>query len=362
MSKRILFIDELRGFAAFTVMLAHLTIGFNGLKGFLYNPTTNENFYPSWFLDLLYIDGALGVAIFFLISGFIIPFSLASKNPIEFLYARIIRIYPVYIVSALVSLSLTILFGLYQNNLQILMSFLSSITLFRDWIGGSAIDGVVWTLEIEVKFYLYVALMFFAIKKYPTLFIIPPIFITIVSILIYNVNIYYPINGIMVGGGFMDIINVLLYDFGYLTFMNIGVLIYFIHVNKVSIYYGLFLILISYITSLVFLYERYTGNLGVLGLYSLALTIFIYLYKYSIDFKGFFSYFFAKISYPLYAVHSSLGFVLLSVFMFKFNVHSILSLIIVIVIVTFIAWLIHKYIEIPSLNKIKQLNNKGKYA
>lgn len=65
--QRIAFCDELRGFAAFIVMLSHFTIGFNALHGSFYNPVDAEDVYPLWFLRLLPIDGAFGVALFFLL-------------------------------------------------------------------------------------------------------------------------------------------------------------------------------------------------------------------------------------------------------------------------------------------------------
>ncbi|PLY05604.1 MAG: hypothetical protein C0625_12280 [Arcobacter sp.] len=347
-NQRIYFCDELRGFAAFIVMIAHYTIGFNALHGFLYNPEGNENIYPSWFLDLLPIDGAFGVAIFFLISGFVIPLSLSKRSPLKFLYARIFRIYPVYIVSALITLLITLFFNLYDDSFgKLILTYLKSITLFRDWIGGVAIDGVVWTLEIEVKFYLYVGLMFFALKKYPRIFLCVPLIVTIISLLIFNLDIGYPLSGLS--------LNTLLYNFGYLTFMNIGVIVYFHHVQKLSSLNASLWIILSVLVSLLFLYERYNGNIFVLELYILAFVIFITFYKYGIGFRGLFSGFFAKISFPLYAVHSSLGFILLSLFTYKFNINIFISLFLVMTIVIYISWLIHKYIELPSLEKSSRI-------
>ncbi len=96
-NQRIYFYDELRGFSVFIVIIAHFIIGFNFFKGYLYNPK-EELIYPSWFIDLLPIDGAFGVAIFFLISGFVIPLSLSNRTSIKFIQSRVLRVYPLYAV------------------------------------------------------------------------------------------------------------------------------------------------------------------------------------------------------------------------------------------------------------------------
>jgi peptidoglycan/LPS O-acetylase OafA/YrhL len=48
--------------------------------------------YSEWF-------GTFGVSLFFLITGFVIPISLARHNPITFLVNRVFRIYPAYLAS-----------------------------------------------------------------------------------------------------------------------------------------------------------------------------------------------------------------------------------------------------------------------
>lgn len=187
---RIWFCDELRGFSAFIVMFSHFTIGFNSLHGYLFNPNDSIDIFPEWFLKYLFVDGALGVAIFFLISGFIIPFSLQKKSSLTFLIARAIRIYPVYIVSAFLTMLLGFIF--YNWDYRSILLFLKSITLFRDWIGGPAIDGVLWTLEIEVKFYLYMAVMLPVFRKKPEIVLLVPIFFISILIVVLNFTPVYP--------------------------------------------------------------------------------------------------------------------------------------------------------------------------
>lgn len=347
-SNRIYFCDELRGFASFIVMIAHLTIGFNGLKGFLYNPQNSE-IYPEWFINLFPFDGAFGVAIFFLISGFVIPFSLSDRKPFEFLLSRIIRIYPVFIVSSIFTLLFLIYFGLYKNNLISNLSYLSCLTLFRDWIGGIPIDGVIWTLEIEVKFYLYIAFFLFLLKKYPSLFILMPAFIIFIVVVIFDNNINYP-SGLS--------LNSIYYNLGYINYMNIGVVLYLRHKNIINIKKTFVMISILILVTILFLDKRYNDNLIVIELYISAFFLFIFAYIFLFNFKGVFYGFWANISYPLYLVHSTIGYILLSVFTYKFDINIFISLLIVILIVVYISFLLHKYIERPTLKKSKEIKNR----
>jgi peptidoglycan/LPS O-acetylase OafA/YrhL len=80
------FADFLRGPAAPCVLIAHI-IG-------------NVMGWPS----SMFFLGQLGVAMFFLVSGFVISISLTKYNIQGFLLARILRIYPTYAVALTVTL------------------------------------------------------------------------------------------------------------------------------------------------------------------------------------------------------------------------------------------------------------------
>ena len=150
-------VDYLRGIAAFAVMWFHLTNG---------SPLFSEG--------LVRWSGAYGytgVAVFFVISGFIIPYSLSAqsysprRDGPSFFLRRIIRLEPPYLIAAT--------FGA-------LLFYASSITpgfrgqpwptLFRDialhpaymvpWFNGNWINPVFWTLAIEFQYYL--AILFLA--------------------------------------------------------------------------------------------------------------------------------------------------------------------------------------------------------
>lgn len=154
-------IDILRGIAAISVTYFHLS-GSSGLSA----QTANTG---KW--------GYLGVEIFFVISGFILPYSMHKrKYQIEsffkFILKRIIRIDPAYFVTIIVSILLTIAAKQPIPNWATILSHLGYLNYI---LGYEAASPVFWTLAIEFQFYLLLALCFSVIANpsnvWPFLFI-----------------------------------------------------------------------------------------------------------------------------------------------------------------------------------------------
>lgn len=119
-NQRIEFAHALRGLAAFSVLISHFCGVFwanPGAVAALLNVET-PTIAPPTFISPLHFSphfnyGSFGVAVFFLISGFVIPFSLQKLSAPAFLIARAFRIYPVYLFSLCVSLGAVWLLGRY---------------------------------------------------------------------------------------------------------------------------------------------------------------------------------------------------------------------------------------------------------
>jgi peptidoglycan/LPS O-acetylase OafA/YrhL len=89
-------LDAIRGVACLMVCLFHFT-------------NSDPDFPKSHYLRDLFEHGNLGVQIFFVISGFIIPISMGKSNyewgnVWRFLLKRGVRLYPPYILALLVAL------------------------------------------------------------------------------------------------------------------------------------------------------------------------------------------------------------------------------------------------------------------
>ena len=148
---RLRYVDALRGLAALLVVWLHASNGFRSLSS------------QGHWLDTIAssIDvGRIGVVVFFLISGFVIPFSIqrTSAAPIgTFVIRRILRIYPAYWLS--VPLAAYAFYwsagaGFSAGEL------LANLTLMQGVFGARHAEGIYWTLVVELAFYgLCIALL-----------------------------------------------------------------------------------------------------------------------------------------------------------------------------------------------------------
>jgi len=97
--------------------------------------------------------GFVGVQIFFVISGFVIANSAARASVSDFVIGRITRIFPSLWICATITLATCLAADLYSGD-QLVRRYLASIVLFpiSPWM-----EGVYWTLILEMVFYGIVA-------------------------------------------------------------------------------------------------------------------------------------------------------------------------------------------------------------
>lgn len=107
--------------------------------------------------------GHAGVQIFFVISGFVIPFTMAKggytlKNLVRFWIKRLIRLHPTYVVAILATFVITTA-TTFAKTSQIQFSIMDLIrSAFYLQIPPE--NPVIWTLIIELKYYFLVAFTF----------------------------------------------------------------------------------------------------------------------------------------------------------------------------------------------------------
>jgi peptidoglycan/LPS O-acetylase OafA/YrhL len=152
---RFRYIDALRGIAALLVLWLHVANGYH-----LLSPTTGAH--SRWINAFVTeIDiGRIGVVVFFLISGFVIPFSIrtGSAAPVTgFAIRRLFRIFPAYWLSVpLAAFAFFWISGLPFTAGELLVN----LTLLQDVFGVRPAEGVYWTLLVELAFYaLCIALL-----------------------------------------------------------------------------------------------------------------------------------------------------------------------------------------------------------
>lgn len=155
-SKRIYQIDLFRFIAASAVMLYH----------YLYRG------YKAGDMSLLRFDeigeylryGYLGVDFFFMISGFVIAFSIKHLSLPKFVVSRFKRLYPMFWICLLLTFMVTYFWGAprYQVTFR---QLLANLTMIQDLLGYGDVDGAYWSLYVELKFYLII-ILFLIINRF----------------------------------------------------------------------------------------------------------------------------------------------------------------------------------------------------
>lgn len=106
--------------------------------------------------------GWLGVQMFFLLSGFIICWSIPQnynvKTAIRFIIRRIIRIEPPYLLSLLLLLLLN--FATTPNYKADWLNVAYHLAYINNYIGKPYLNPVYWTLGIEFQFYIFIGLFY----------------------------------------------------------------------------------------------------------------------------------------------------------------------------------------------------------
>jgi len=155
------FLLIIRGLLAISVVIWH-SVGFS------------SKLYP-----LINLPGRTAVWLFFGISGYVIAYSFIHRRYAlsyldlkDFYINRLLRIYPLFIAISFVSWLTELIF---LRRSQLLLSDLPEQLMFLQVNHSYNLNGVFWTLGIEVQFYLLapIIILLFAIKTFKNKLIIP---------------------------------------------------------------------------------------------------------------------------------------------------------------------------------------------
>jgi peptidoglycan/LPS O-acetylase OafA/YrhL len=161
---RIEVVQSLRGIAAAGVVWFHFTNG-------------NPHFLPAGLLKTSGTYGWVGVDVFFVISGFILPYSLFrarylanTLNYGRFLLKRVTRLDPPYLASIVIVLVLAKLSSVLPGFRGVTPSFpwkplWLHLGYLNAFYGAPWLNVVYWSLAIEFQYYLLVGLLFPLIRS-----------------------------------------------------------------------------------------------------------------------------------------------------------------------------------------------------
>ena len=150
---RVRSLDTLRGLAALSVCWFHF-VG-NTLIGHGWLAASGKH-------------GFVGVYVFFVVSGFVIPLALQRESYRikyygTFLLKRFARIYPAYLASVAISFGFLVLYGIYRDQPRVEIdseSLLLHLVFLNEFFDKPWLNSIYWTLVIEVQFYLSLGLLF----------------------------------------------------------------------------------------------------------------------------------------------------------------------------------------------------------
>ncbi|PPK91969.1 peptidoglycan/LPS O-acetylase OafA/YrhL [Kineococcus xinjiangensis] len=145
--------DALRLLAALAVVLFHFTARDHVRWG----PLPVEAF-PA--LSAVTRYGYAGVHLFFVISGFVILMSAWGRSVPQFVASRVSRLFPAYWAAVLLTATLRWAWPTFGDLGPV--EVLVNLTMLQDLFGVPRVDGVYWTLWVELQFYLAVLLLLLA--------------------------------------------------------------------------------------------------------------------------------------------------------------------------------------------------------
>lgn len=317
-------LDLLRGLASLAVVFFHFTHG---------NPNLLSKENP------LYIAGRygfLGVDVFFVISGFVIPYAMYRgryqlSNFWKFLGKRFLRIEPPYLVSIFLVLILNFVSTLspyyrgtgFSIDFTALMLHLGYLNAFFDY---PWYNDVYWTLAIEFQYYLLIAILF------PLLLNNNKSFSYLVLICLGAVGFWIDKHSLIFNYGLLFVAGILMFQFrvGYISRQEFGLLM---------------------LLALIMIFIRFDKRYLIAAL----LPYFFIIY---LNFNDKISKFLGDISYSLYLVHIPVGGRMINLaenFLHNEFQRSLAVFIALGSSVVF-AWLFYRFVEKPALQWSKKLS------
>ena len=348
-ANRVWFAHMLRGVACLVVVAHHLGYAFwaaNGVAGVVAHvdplavvprAATHKYFVA---LERHHLSGGpFGVALFFLISGFVIPFSLERLDWKRFLVQRVFRLLPSYAAGLALAWLAVVWYALAHGRAAPvgLRDYLVNLSLLRDWTLVQSLDGVNWTLEMEARFYVVCAVLAAA----ATLRQAAGLWFS--ALALSFLAVHFPSNHR--GAIAVSITSI------YVPYMLIGTCFYNHFRGRWSA--------VKLAVVAGGLYAAFRLNLGQLmpghgaaralaANYKVALGVFAacYLLRDRIPRLRVFDAA-AAVSYPLYLVHGVAGYVLLTVLCeHGWGAHAALA--VTLPAAFTVAWLLHRLVELPS--------------
>ena len=337
-------IDFLRFVAAVAVVLFHYM--FRGFAEGGYSPISYAPF------DQYAQYGYLGVNLFFMISGFVILLTAMKRDVVQFVISRIVRLYPAFWAGVTFTAMMTVFFGgeLFTVSFP---QYLSNLSMIDGYLGVEPVDGVYWTLLVEIKFYalIFILLLIKKIEKIEW-FLAGWLVIQVVDVIaplpkLVQFFIFPEWGCYFVSGALFYLLKLRGLKWQYIALLTLSFVLSLYHANNetlaLSTYYSTVfdpIVPIVFVSLFHMIFALVIAN---------KLTLFRSEWVIKVG----------ALTYPLYLVHQNVGFMFFN--MFDGVINKYLLLIGIFVFVLIVAWLIHNVVEKNLSLALKKLLNKLEY-
>jgi len=324
-------LDGLRLIAALTVLSFHYT----AINKTYWGNTAGDEF-PT--LSILTRYGYLGVNLFFIISGFVILMTAYGRTTSDFVASRFSRLFPAYWVAVVLTVVLQLFWDEGRNTS--VYGSLMNLTMLQEAWDVTNVQGAFWTLWAELKFYLLIGIF---------------IVVGMTRQRIIAFAFLWPVLAQVARATDADMLASLLVV-SYAPYFASGMLLFLLHRegSDLLVWLG---VAMNYILCL-HQATNYAKNTApnhsslensqlVTALIITAMFVAIYLASHGrlaqlswgwLTVAG-------ALTYPIYLVHGQLGFFLIETLHDRLNSYLLLAL--AVVATLGLAWLIHRFVERP---------------
>ncbi|KQZ86351.1 acyltransferase family protein [Pseudomonas sp. Root562] len=288
--------------------------------------------------------GYLGVELFFMISGFVILMTASSNNLRAFFISRVVRLCPAFWVCCTITFAITLAIGQPRYSADF-YQYIINMAFLSELMGVPQIDGVYWSLFVEIQFYLMISILlaFKKIEKVETYLVFWLLISATAELL-----------------AFEKLRSILITD--YAAYFIAGATFYIIWakgITKTRVFLLAGALALANYTAIVWaelLESKYATEYNPLIVCSVIGLFFITFILISTNKTGAIATYnwtaLGALTYPLYLLHQMIGFMIFNIAYPAVNSHILLWGTIVLMLGA--SYAINKLIEIPMARSIKK--------
>jgi peptidoglycan/LPS O-acetylase OafA/YrhL len=310
---------------------------------------------PHGFPEVVYLAsrfGFFGVELFFLISGFVICMSGIGRSLGQFFVARVVRLYPAYWFAVLATAVVVTLWPTI-NRPATPTDVVTNLTMLQIPLHTPNVDGVYWTLWVELRFYLLFALVVFFGVTYRRVVAFCALW-TVASVAAMAVG------GPLLDSGRSSTFLQLAIVPQYSPYFIAGMAFFLMHRFRPDpLLWGIvgiqLMLAIHYLGADPMIMHKFTGTAAavepVVVVFFFGIMALVSLHKLAVGWRWLTAA--GTLTYPLYLLHQHIGWILID--KLQHEVPAPLVVLAVVAVMLIVAGLVHRLIEKPVAARLRRL-------